>query len=330
MLNLLILSWLISFQVCGQTPQPTPTPTPSLSSAAQEASVAAANAEATLDIEWEKIEDATSYEVKLTPSTGGDVLKFLSSDTRLTQKLPQGNYKFQIRSREKTTGYFGPWSPETEVEVTPKAVKLISPSEGAEISEPKEKRTQVEFQWTPVLGAKEYTLRIWFDEEKNAREFKSKTNKKLLTLPAAKTYAWQVTFLTDRSIGYLAAPQIGNFKVLGKQLMKPVITEKVLPTEADAKAQVVNQMIKWKGSQASKSFKVKFSRRALDEEEWAPLKDIQTQEASELRFEKLKPGAYKIEVTSQSPNRVSSEAATYEFVVKPTEAELDQAMKTAL
>ncbi len=309
---------------------PAPTPTPSLSTAAQQASVAAANAEATLDIEWEQIEDATSYEVKLTPASGGEVLKYLSSDTRLTQKLPQGTYKFQIRSRERSTGYFGPWSAETEVEVTPKAVQLISPAEGAEISEPKEKRAQVEFQWTPVLGAKEYTLRIWFDEEKNAREFKSKSAKKLLTLPAAKTYAWQVTFLTDRSVGYLAAPQIGNFKVLGKQLMKPLITEKLFPVETAPKAQVVNQLIKWRGSQASKSYKVKLARRALDETDWTQVKEVAKQEITELQFEKLKPGAYKIEVTSQSPNRVSSDPAVYEFVVKPTEAELNQAMKTAL
>lgn len=317
-----VLLALLSATAGAQTSSPTPTP--SQSTAAQQASVAAANAEATLDIEWEQIEDATSYEVKLTPASGGEVLKFLSSDTKLTQKLPQGTYKFQIRSREKATGYFGPWSPETEVEVTPKAVQLISPSEGAEISEPKEKRAQVEFQWTPVLGAKEYTLRIWFDEEKNAREFKSKTTKKTLTLPAAKTYAWQVTFLTDRSIGYLAAPQIGNFKVLGKQLMKPVITEKLLPADAAA------QMLKWRGSQASKSFKVKLSKRALDEEQWTQVKEIPKQETTDLRFEKLKPGAYRLEVTAQSPNRVSSEAAVYEFVVKPTEAELNQAMKTAL
>lgn len=327
-----VLSLLLIFggYAWGQTPSPTPASTPSLSAAAQQASIEAANAEATLDIEWEKIEDATSYEIRLTPSTGGEVLKFLSSDTRLTQKLPQGSYKFQIRSRERTSGYFGPWSEETEVEVTPKAVQLIAPAQGIEISEPKEKRTQVEFQWSPVLGAKEYTLRIWFDEEKNAREFKSKSAKKLLTLPTAKTYAWQVTFLTDRSIGYLAAPQIGNFTVLGKQLMKPLITEKLLPADADPKSQIANQMIKWKASQATKSFKVKFLRRALDEEEWTQVKEIAKQESTDLQFEKLKPGAYKIEVTSQSPNRVSSDPAVYEFVVKPSEAELNQAMKTAL
>lgn len=318
----------VSSSAWAQTPSPTPTP--SLSAAAQQASIAAAEAEATLDIEWEKIEDATSYEIKLTPATGGEVLKFTRSDTKLTQKLPQGTYKFQIRSRDKSSGYFGPWSEETEVEVTPRAVQLISPKEGEEIAEPKQKRAQVEFQWTPIVGAKEYTLRIWFDEEKNAREFKSRVAKKVLTLPTAKTYAWQVTFLTDRSIGYLAAPQIGNFKVLGKQLMKPILTEKVFPVTTAPNTAVTNQLVKWRGSTGAKSFKVKLSKRALDEESWTLVTEVPKQEASQLQFEKLKPGAYKIEVVSQSPNRVSSEPAVYEFTVKPSEEELAEAMKRAL
>src|SRR4051812_7386901 len=96
------------------------------SAAALQAAQEAATAEATLDIEWEKIEDATSYQVKLTPVKGSTPLKFESKDTKLTQKLPVGTYKLQIRSKERASGYYGPWSPETEVEVQTKIVKLIS------------------------------------------------------------------------------------------------------------------------------------------------------------------------------------------------------------
>lgn len=302
-----LLSTLLSFQAQAQE-----------STAAQEAAKEAATAEATLDLEWEKIEDATSYEVKLTPNSGTTPIKFQTSNTKLTEKLPLGVYKLQIRSKDKSTGYFGPWSPPTEVEVETKTVQLISPAEGSEIAQPKEKRAQVEFQWSPIEKAKEYTLRIWFDDERNAREFKSKTNKKLLTLPAGKAYAWQVTFLTDKSVGYLAAPQIGNFKVLGKQLIKPVIAE------------ATKQKAKWKPSPGAKSYKVKLLIKALDEDEWSVFKDFPKQDVTALSFEKLKPANYKLEVVAQAPNHMSSEPATAEFTVKPSHEELARAMKRAV
>lgn len=285
--------------------------------------------EATLDLEWEVVEDATSYEVKLTPANGGEPLTYLSSDTKLTKKLPAGLYKLQIRSKDKSSGYFGPWSEETEIEVAAKTVQLISPADGSEIAEPKEKRAQVEFQWTPIEGAKEYTLRIWFDDEKNAREFKSKTARKVLSLPSARSYAWQVTFLTHKSVGYMAAPQIANFKVLGKQLLKPIIDPKLVKI-ADPKAPEQSQLAKWKNSPGAQHYKVKLLKRALDEEDWQAVTEIPKQNTNELKIEKLKPGAYKIELIAQASNYVSSEPGVLEFVVKPTEAELAEAMKRAL
>lgn len=278
--------------------------------------------EATLDLEWEEVEDAVGYEVKLTPKEGGAPLSFSAIGHRISQKLPVGIYKVQIRSKDRSTGYFGPWSEATEVEVTTKIVELIQPSNGAELSAPKDRYQVVQFKWSAAEGAKKYTIKIWSNDIDKAVEFVTSSTTKDLKLPTGRTYFWQVTFESENQVGYKAAPKVFTFNLLGPQLLQPIVNKKIgLPAVTK---------VSWSKSPHAVFYKTKILRHALDETEWQVMKEQDKASALTWGFDKLKPGAYRVEVSAHAPNRVSSEVGFYEFVVKPTEQELMAALKPAL
>lgn len=292
-----------------------------VSAAAQTTPASEEPSKATLDLEWEVVEDAIAYEVQLTPAAGGEPLRFIAPENKLSQSLPVGVYRLQIRSKDKASGYYGPWSESTEVEVTTKIVELLEPLNGAEISEPKERRREVMFRWKPMPDAEKYALKLWSEDIDQSKEYDTRNTSAGLLLPTGHTYFWQVTYESAQSIGYRASPKTYSFTLLGKQLVPPVVSRKINP-------HIVKRM-SWTRSPGAQFYKAKLMRRALDETEWHPLRETEIRDKTVWTFEKLTPGAYRIEVTAHAKNRVSSDIGSYEFVVKPTETELMMALRRA-
>lgn len=271
------------------------------------------SAQATLDLEWEAVEDADMYEVKLIPADGGEALQFQTSEGKFSQRLPVGVYRLQMRSRDKTSGYFGPWSKAQEIEVANKNVELLEPPDGAQLASPQDKKISVVFRWRPIAEATRYTLRIWADEPDKAREFSVSGSSKELILPTGKNYYWQVTFETDKA-SYRATPTTFSFGMLGPQLMTPVIDPKLTLPHVTK--------VSWSRSPGAEYYQVKILKRYIDEDQFETWKSLEKTEETSWGFEKLPPGGYRIEVIAHSSKRVSSEVGFHEFIVKPTEAEL--------
>lgn len=282
----------------------------------------------TLELEWEVVENAASYEIKLTPKEGGletgdAEIRFSSSENRISEKVPVGIYHLQIRSQDKTSGYFGSWSPATEIEVASKTVELLDPVDGAELPSGSEKLETVNFKWLPAQNARQYQLKIWLAEDPSkAREFKARGPELRLKLPRGKAYQWQVTFETKDAIGYRTATQAYSFTLLGPQLSTPVIDSNLgLPHVSD---------VRWSKSPRSEYYKIRLLRRAIDETEWQPFLENEKTLDRNWSFEKLKPGTYRIEVTAHARNRLSSDTGFKEFTVKPTEEELKSALQKSV
>ena len=269
-------------------------------------------AQSTLELEWEVVDEAESYEIKLTPKNGGIPLTFTSTEPKLSKLVPSGVYILQVRSKEKGTGYMGAWSEPAAIEVASKNIDLLSPKDKEVIPEPLEKRKIITFEWAPVAGAKVYNLRIWDEDPAKAKDFTTRNTKKQLDLPAARIYHWQVTVEDESSIKYQTAGKTYSFSLLGKQLIKPILQPKVLG----------NKLAKWSESPGAENYEGKVQYRALDETDFRTLLHRPDLKDTKWDFKKLKPGIYKIQVTAHAKNRVSSETGELEFTVKPTEVEL--------
>lgn len=304
-------------------------------------------AQATLDLEWEAVEDAAGYEIELTPKSGGKVLRFTAEKNEISQLIPVGVYILRIHSREASTGMYGPWSEPTQVDVVAKKIELIEPSNEAELQIEKGNTLAVEFKWSAATGAKGYTLKIWEDQQpqvnadsqldkksgsesgglSNAkvkpvlREYKTSQTSHIVRLSALKSYRWSVTFESEQAVNYSTEAKPRTFVILGAELAKPVLN-KIEPPKVTE--------VSWSTVLDAESYEVAILWRALDETDWKPLRENTEVKTNSWQFEKLAPGAYRIELTAHADFRTSSETTYAEFTVKPTRQELAQALRFAL
>lgn len=272
----------------------------------------------TIEIEWEPVEKTGGYEVRLAPVNGGRPLRFFTTESRMVQDVPVGAYRMQIRSRAKDVDYFSPWSESVPVEVVAKEITPLKPEDHATMSAVGLEKYVVEFEWLPVTGVKDYTLKVWNEHRKDKPwVFVTRATSKKLEVPPGDVYYWQVLFESANAVSYAQSPTTFTFTVLGMKLTTPEILP---PDPRDTK------QLAWRESDGATTYQAKLYYRHLDETKWRLIDQLQTGE-TEWNFEKLKRGAYKIEVRATAARRASSDVAELEFVVKPSDEELTQAMQ---
>lgn len=286
-----------------------------------------ARREATLDLEWETVAGASSYDVKLTPKSGGASIEVNVKENKLSHRMPVGVYLLRIRSQDEASGLFGPWSEPTEIEVAAREIELSEPVNGAEIDADSARLSRVVFRWRPARGAKIYVLKIWMaDDETKQKEFKTGNTALAVRLPTAKSYRWQVTFESDTEVGYLTASTSYGFSLVGPRLTKPVVQAVADPK----KGLSALTQIRWTRVPRATFYTARMWRRFLDENEWEAVAENEAFAALFWRFDRLKPGQYRFEVIAQAKNRRASEPGVLELTVKPTADELRMALEGAV
>ena len=274
----------------------------------------------TVELEWEAVPGATGYEVKLTPATGGPPSVYQTHDNHLAQEMPVGNYKLQVRSKGQDSDEFSPWSEPIALEVAIKEIEPLSPPDQAVIPIESDQKQKIEFKWTPVDKIKIYTLKVWSEDRKDKPwVFTGAQTSKQLEVPPGQVYYWQVSFESATDTSYQQEPKTFSFTLQGTKLLKPEIN----PITANHPLSV-----NWKPSPDAKTYVATLSYRHLDEAEWTVIhgEELST---TELPTHDLKPGSYKIEVVAKAPRRMKSDMGEAEFTVKPTETELQMALKKA-
>lgn len=272
----------------------------------------------TIEIEWEQVPNAVSYEVRLSPVTGDKPHIFSTSDNHLSQQVPVGNYRLQIRSKAKDTGDFSPWSAASDFEVVNKEVEPLSPKNNEVINAATDRKQTIDFNWSPVDKVKQYTLKVWNDDRKdNPWIFTGTSTHRRLEVPVGRVYFWQVLFASASDVDYAQEPKTFSFSIQGKPLLKPAISK-----------YVPGKDLSWKGGEGTAAYKVKIFSRLLDEKDWHFKREEKTENPHLVL--KLDPGNAKVEVTATAPKRIDSEAATYEFLVKPTLVQLNTALSKAV
>jgi hypothetical protein len=283
--------------------------------ACAEANLKAAEVTALLDLEWEAVSGAKGYEVSLTSQATKKAKNFQTIENRLSERLPVGTYTMKIRSKDRESGYFGPWSPDQDVDVEPKLVELIYPIEGAVLPARHSTNAEVELRWRPFPGAKKYTVSIWnLDESWRETQSTQKTQARFSIRPGA-SFRWKVIFESDKSIGYESKAKESTFSILGPKIEKPILQ---LVTQPAVKA------IEWQSCAGAEWYTLSLKYRNIDETDWADGVRVSEKvpQASFKFAKKLDPGRYRLEVAAFSKNRVDSDAAVLEFTIKPTENEL--------
>lgn len=274
----------------------------------------------TIELEWEEVPNAHSYEVRLTPKAGGVPVTFQVSENKLTQDVPTGIYLLRVRSRHKESDeVWSAWSDPIELEVLTKELIPESPKNGEVLTAQGDAREEVTFTWNKIEKARDYVLQIWTSETRDKPlTFVTRKNSQRLKLLPGRVYYWNVTFGAAGGVNYSQSVHTSTFLLQGQKLAMPSISR--LPASTNVKE------LSWIGSPKAKSYKAKLHFKFLDHKDWKAVKEI---EGASLKWslDALKPGNYKLEVTALAPRYSASEKAVYEFTVKPTEAELMQFIK---
>jgi hypothetical protein len=274
----------------------------------------------TIELEWDAVENAGSYEVKLTPEGGGEPLQFKTPENRLSHEVPIGNYDLQVRALSADGQDASPWSERMPFAVAAKELTPLNPEDGATLDGQSVPKVTVEFKWTPVDKVKLYTLVVWNEDKKDKPwVFTTKNTSKKLDVPAAQVYYWQVKFESADAVTYQQQPKTFSFTLLGSALLKPEIQTK-MPARPES--------FRWRSSPQAQEYEVKLSFRHLDESEWKTLRADKRPD-TQWTVGSLKPGVYRLEVTAKASRRAPSATAVHEFTVKPSVQELDQALRAA-
>ncbi len=275
----------------------------------------------TIELEWEAVENAGSYEVKLIPESGSEPLIFQVPENILSREVPIGNYVLQMRARSKDGSDYSSWTQAIPLAVIAKELLPIQPKNEASIEGFGQPKHTVEFQWTPVENVKEYTLIVWSEDHKDKPyTFTTKLTQKKIEVPVAQVYYWQVKFSSADDVAYQQAPKTFSFTLLGDKLTKPEIAAKIPPIGVEK--------LTLKGPRKTQKYTAKLYFHYLDKSYWKDILETETKDAF-LNGLKLKPGAYKLEVVAKANRQMSSEPAIREFTIKPKAVDLELALTQA-
>lgn len=266
----------------------------------------------TIELEWDAVENAFGYEIRLTPKAGGEPLIFKVLENKFVHDVPVGIYILRIRSRDKVVDdHWSPWSDPLTLEVLIKDLMLVSPAHEAVLTAKGDKREEVTFTWTKVEKARDYVLKIWTEETKDKPlTFTTRKNSQRLKLLAGRVYFWQVVFESATQTTYAQEVRTNMFMLQGQKLIQPSI----------------GPDLSWVRSPKAKSYQARLSFHYIDEDKFTKVKETELT-GTKWDTEKLKPGVYKLEVVAKAPRYTDSDPGILEFTVKPTEAELTQALR---
>lgn len=274
----------------------------------------------TVELEWEPVENAFGYEVRLAPKGGGKPLLFKTIDPKLVQDVPVGIYALRVRSRHKDVfDVWSEWSDALLLEVLIKELQPELPVEKSVMIAKSDAREEVEFVWTKIDKAKDYVLKIWDEDTKEKpMTFVAHKNSHKLKLLPGRVYFWSVSFESATQVSYAQKENVSTFTLQGQKLVKPSINE--IPKEGEITE------LSWIGSPKAKAYHAKLLFKFLDEKDWRVVKEGNFTE-TKIPTDKLRAGVYKLEVVATAPRYTNSETAVVEHIVKPTEAEMTAAIQ---
>lgn len=270
-----------------------------------------------LEIELEQIEGGKGYEIKLVQIArdGSEKETLFKTETNVwTTQLEPGKYKLSIRSID-SRGVPGDWGKEQPFTV--KLPKVVPLKPKGEFVSKEEAVGDVRFKWKGMAGAKGYKLEVFDENGGLVKEDIIEGNKtsKVIPLPVAKPYRWQIAALSDGDLGGEQSASV-EFMLLGPRLEKP---------EYKDIADENTEQIQWTQPDFAEKYRYRLSKKIRGK--WRTLAKKTTTDDRALFKQPLKTGTYKIQVMAIADNRKASKVSTEIFkteFVKRSPAAVEQ------
>lgn len=271
-----------------------------------------------VELQWEETPGAFMYEVQILNSKGKQLKMFVSKSSLFKFQSTSG--KIKIRGRlVDAYGKKGHWSPLIEAEVPPEDLKFPVNSDNknpitAQASS-KTSKGIVSLSWPSGIQAKRYKIKI-YDKDNNLVQEKETPNLTEKFELDVGTFSYSIT-------------PIGNDQIPGKEIKAPTTIEIGAAQLSLEEFQVIESPEKKLEIKmpVRKNFEITGALEYANHmsETWTPVaeytpftEDIWTPD------DKLKPGRYRIGFWITRKNWISSEKFYHQFVIKPTESEIEE------
>ncbi|GIL18845.1 MAG: hypothetical protein BroJett040_25960 [Oligoflexia bacterium] len=260
-----------------------------------------------INLEWEPIEGAISYDVEIKPikndtETKAVVHKVKGADW--TGPLSPGNYTLKIRGRDKRK-VPGPWGDVEQFTVGLEPVSIIYPKANSNIQSKDESKDKIAFNWTPLKGATKYVVEIQSEDEKIKIEETVKKPPFQVKLPVAQKFTWKVTAYNDENFSS-DSTSINPFILMGPQLSSPSIQS---PPNGFVRE------LNWSKPENAEAFEYALQKFDPKSKKWEPVEKNKT-DKNQLGFGKENSGGkYKLAVRANANYRPSSKISEMQFNV---------------
>lgn len=179
-----------------------------------------------VQIEWEGVEDASAYEVKVVRKDGAGKkpMFFKLNEPKWSANIAPGLYTMQIRSYD-VRGVPGDWSPASDLEVKLPAIIVKSPQPGQILEASEEDSEKLELEWNTIPGAASYKVSVksatsdW-QEEREVKETSAE-----FQVPVGQRIEWNVTAIDPKGVAGDVSETPYQFDFKGPPLKKPGLTK---------------------------------------------------------------------------------------------------------
>lgn len=256
-----------------------------------------------VNLEWEKIEKAFSYDLEISDSKKKPLVNKTSSEERMKIHLSPGEYLFRIRAKDKR-GVSGPWSAYEKLSVKVGIVKLLHPPKNWEKVVQESDTLDISFKWSSSQGAESYLIKVTSISSSFEVSKEITATELMLKLPVGETFNWSVQ---SKAQGLFSPVSEAQFTLLGKNFAKPIIKKpssefvRRISWEREKSSDAVDVFI-WKVDTESQTWKKVF--------EQVNTKDLVFHFPSEWDG-----GLYRLELMAKKDNKAISEKESIEFPV---------------
>jgi hypothetical protein len=257
----------------------------------------------TVEIEWEVVSGAKSYEIEIISEGQQPVLQRVNQNL-IRMQMNNGEYQFRVRAID-LRGIRSDWSEPESLNLNLQAIKKDFPAHLSAVNSSSEDQQLVELRWQPQDDVESYEVTIT-SLDGTIQEVLTVSGSSLKKeLPVGKTYAWKVRALTQ---GALTDDNAFTFTLIGKALDKP---------EIESPSNQFVRDLEWKTPSYADSFRFLLQRQNRKTKKWEKVLSEDNYKDNSLVFDgKLPGGTYRLLVVAKAPLRQPSPTANLTFNVK--------------
>jgi len=273
-----------------------------------------------IELNWEDVEGAKSYELEIKSLRAGGATKNFNVEKATWEgDMVPGRYQMRVRAKDRR-GVATPWSESSEFMVMLPEPELIAPKADEEVkASASGESEEIAFSWKPVLGATSYTVHVQSADGQIKKDDKTKDLKSEIKLPVAQAFRWWVESsregLTSEDLkggeneaGSEPAASAQKFTLLGHELPTPKID--------DLDNDFVRR-ISWQKSDKAAQYSWELQYFDPKTNNWVTKHKTEDAKEPAIGFPKKWPGGrYRMIVQAKAPMRAPSSVSTTEFNVR--------------